>query len=123
MAVLLDRENHVGAFCIHYVYLGDSCETMFCRRLHVVGGVVASAIVGCVTFDYGAVDKVDKLFDYVGRQVVGVAGFAGRQFYGHTTLCLAAEALIYSHQVFCRDARTKIYDRGFFLRFHDYYMF
>ena len=110
MAVLLDRKHHIGAFGIHYVYLGYGCETMFGSRLQVVGRVVSPAIIGSVTFDYGAVNEVDKLFDYVGRQVVGIAGLAGRQFYSHTALCLTSEALIYPHQVFSCNARTKIYD-------------
>ena len=99
-------------------HLGDGREAVLGCGLEMVGHVAAASLVGGVALHDGAVDHLDEALDDVGAEVVGVAGLACGELYGHTAVGLAAESLIDLDEVCGENARAEIdLRRRLFIRF------
>ncbi len=95
-----ERQQGV-TFGIHYVNLGNRCETMFGSCLQVLFRSVAVPFISSVAFNDSAVDKLHQRAYKRRVEMVRFIRLAGRHLHGHIfPICPPAESLIHLHKVF-----------------------
>ena len=97
------------ALGVHYIDVGDLHPAVQLRGLSVALGRIASALIGCVAFNYRSADMLDGGLHELRAQEILVPRLAAVQLHGDAAAQLKAEGLICPDHVIGAYLLYKIY--------------